>query len=102
MKILNAFVVILLTLLVSCSSASRGEDKEQEGWEITIRGKVNFPMQGQIKIAEMRPDKPKPWEDTIVLKSNHTFIKKIRLTEPGYYQLNFFNSQFVNLILDKK
>lgn len=102
MRIFNAFISLVVVLMISCSGAPRTEEEDQSGWTITIRGKVNSPIAGEIKITEMRQDKPKPWEDTIKLKSNKTFSKKIRLTEAGYYQLNFYNSQFVNIILDKK
>jgi peroxiredoxin len=41
------------------------------------------------------------WSDTIKLKSNNTFAKKITLTEPGYYRINFYEKQMVDLILYK-
>ncbi len=100
MKKLKGWFLVAVILMAACSGTTK-EAKDQAGWEVTIRGKVGFPGIGEIKISELRPDKPKPWEDTIKLKSNYTFEKKIRITEPGYYQLNFYNTQFVNLILDK-
>ncbi len=101
MKRINGWVLVVAILLTACSGGAK-ETKNQVGWEVTIRGKVGFPGAGEIRISEMRPDKPKPWEDTLRLKSNYTFEKKIRITEPGYYQLNFYNAQFVNFILNKK
>ena len=88
----------VLVLLISVFAIGCKEDKP--GWDVTIRGKVGFPTSGLISIQELRPDDSGP-KDTIKLKSNYTYEKKIRLTEPGYYQLNFYNKQVVSFILDK-
>ena len=94
-------LVCILLLLLSC-----GQTRKEDGWEVTIRGKVKVPQAGQIIITEMRQGAPqskesKPFEDTIVLSGDGTFEKKIKIKEPGYYQLDFFKIQIVNLILDK-
>ena len=90
--------VLILVSFIACSSPK----KEAPGWDVTIKGKVSFPMKsGDIEIKEVRLDKQKPFEDTIVLKSNYTYEKKIRITEAGYYQLIFYKRQFINVILDK-
>ncbi len=89
----------MLVLLISVFAIGCKEDKP--GWDVTIRGKVGFPTSGLISIQELRPDDSGP-KDTIKLKSNYTYEKKIRLTEPGYYQLNFYNKQVVSFILDKR
>ncbi len=82
---------------IGCSSSS---EKNDGGWDIILSGKVGFPSSGQISIQRMQPD-GKGWRDTIVLKSNFTYSKKIHLTEPGYYQIDFYNQQRLNLILHK-
>lgn len=41
------------------------------------------------------------WKDTVALRSDNTFSKKVTLAEPGYYRMNFFNAQAINLILYK-
>ena len=94
----------VMLILVSCNTSQKNDDAKDEkkdGWEISIRGKVGFPQQGEIRLAEIRQDQQPPVEDTIQLKSNYTFDKKIRIKEPGFYRLNFYNKQFVNIILDK-
>lgn len=88
----------VLVLLISVLAF--GCKEEKPGWDVSIRGKVGFPTSGLISIQELRPDDSGP-KDTIKLKSNYTYEKKIRLTEPGYYQLNFYNKQVVSFILDK-
>ncbi len=92
---------VMLSVLVSCGGAQKKNEEKKDGWEVSIHGKVGFPQNGEIRLTELRQDQQKPIEDTIVLKGNYTYLKKIRIKEPGYYRLNFYNKQFVNLILDK-
>ncbi|MBL7859548.1 MAG: AhpC/TSA family protein [Cyclobacteriaceae bacterium] len=95
MKRVQGMVGLILLLVVGW-----GCKEVKPGWEITIRGKVGYPQAGEISIKEMRPDNS-GIADTITLKSDYTFTKKLWLTEPGYYQINFYKKQFLTLILDK-
>lgn len=98
---IKALCFLLVALCFSCSSSGKEEkDLPQGAWQITIRGKVGFPQQGKIVIQELK-EGATGWQDTIQLKSNYTFAKKITLTEPGYYRLNFYDRQVMNVILDK-
>src|SRR6478735_9373743 len=97
--ILIVFFVAGLSAL-GCSSSPENKENKDGGWDIVLKGKVGFPGSGPISIQRMQPD-GKGWKDTIVLKSNFTYEKKIRITEPGYYQMNFYNQQRLNIILDK-
>jgi peroxiredoxin len=99
---MRTLAFLLFALCFSCHSSGKEESPSaQKAWYITIRGTVGFPQQGQITIQEINNASPTPWMDTIRLKSNYTFEKKIKLTEPGYYKLNFYNRQVLNVILDK-
>lgn len=70
-------------------------------WSVTIRGKVGFPEAGgQIVIQEMR-NGGGGWTDTVRLRSDYTYVKKVPLTQPGYYKINFFNKQMIDFILYK-
>lgn len=102
---LKAFCFLLFALSFSCATSGKEEavndEPLEEGvWTVTIKGKVGFPQQGQIVIQEIK-DGALGWQDTIQLKSNYTFAKKVKLTEPGYYRLNFYDKQVLNLILHK-
>jgi peroxiredoxin len=92
--------------LVTCSSSGeKGENESaQQGdmWEVTVSGKVLNPNTGTIEIAEItQGGTTDGWKDTIVLKSDNSFSEKVSLREPGYYRLNFYNRQVLNLILYK-
>lgn len=97
--------VMLLALIFSCSSTTKEDAREDDanapGWTVVVSGKVGYPQAGgQIMISEIK-NGSFGWQDTITLKSNYTFSKTIKLTEPGYYKLNFFNKQVVDFILYK-
>src|SRR5688572_4803528 len=93
------FIVILFAFCFSCSSASK-EDSNADTWDVTLSGKVGFPQQGQITIQEIK-NGALGWSDTVKLKSNYTYSKKIKISQPGYYKITFFNRQYVDFILFK-
>jgi len=97
---LKAFCFLLLALCLSCSTSGKDEQESGNSWYVTISGKVGHPQTGQIIIQEIK-DGTTGFQDTIQLKSNYTYAKKIKMTEPGYYRLNFYNKQILNLILFK-
>ena len=101
-KAIGRKVTLCLLLFVFCFSCSFSTKEEggSAGWSITVSGKVGFPQQGQIIIQEIK-NGALGWQDTVTLKKNYTFSKKINLSQPGYYKINFFNRQFVDLILYK-
>jgi len=96
----NKAIVLGLLLFAGCSGETK---KEELGREVTVRGKVNFPQPGLILITEMRERSAATpaLQDTITLSSDNTFEKKMRLTGPGYYRIDFFQQQIVDVILDK-
>ena len=96
---LKAFFFMLFALCLSCSTNGKEEQAEPGTWYVTVRGKVGYPQAGQkIIIQELKDG---GWQDTVQLKGDYTFAKKIKMREPGYYRLNFYNKQMVTLILHK-
>src|SRR5690349_20240472 len=96
-KISLYFVVFAFCL--SCSFSTKDNSMNATPadaaapWTVTVKGKVGFPEQGgQIIIQEMR-NGGGGWSDTVRLRSNYTYAKKVSLTQPGYYKINFFNKQ---------
>lgn len=100
---LKTLCFLLCALCLSCSSSGKDDADEQDGpesWYVSVHGKVGYPQPGQITIQELK-EGGSGWQDTVRLKSDYTFSKRIKLTEPGYYRLNFYNKQMVDVILDK-
>jgi peroxiredoxin len=93
------FCLLLFLFCFSCSFSTK-EEGGSAGWTVVVSGKVGFPQNGQIIIQEIK-NGAAGWQDTVMIKSNYTFSKKVNLSEPGYYKINFFNRQFVDVILYK-
>ena len=99
---LLTFSFLLIAFCFSCSSASKEDSKDTNAdtWQVTISGKVGFPQQGQITIQEIK-NGSLGWSDTVKLKSNYTYSKRVKLSQPGYYKITFFGRQYVDFILYK-
>jgi peroxiredoxin len=94
-------IVLLSGVLILNGCTSNGQQpKKGAGQSVTVSGKVGYPQQGTITIMELK-NSGQGWQDTITLKSNYTYSKKITVPEPGYYQLNFYGKQMITVILDK-
>lgn len=94
MRIIVNFFLLFASL--SCSPEKKPEDN---GWDVIIKGRVNFPQKGIIQIQELKND-GSGQPDLVELKKDNTYSKTVHLTEPGIYQLDFFGMQRVNLMVD--
>ena len=102
MKVI-ASLLLTISLFANCSPEKKGDSENKEtdsGWYVVVKGKVGFPQQGQIYVQEIKQDNSGK-KDTIQLKSNYTFEKKLKLTEPGYYRFSFYDKQVVNVMVYK-
>jgi peroxiredoxin len=98
MKGLVGLGIVVLTL-IACDSKKSDESK-LDSRVVTISGTVGFPKEGNITI--------KSWNDTTdnvqildLDRSTYKFKGTVKFTEPGYYRINFFDTQVVDVILDK-
>lgn len=106
---LKAILIVMFGFFFSCNTSGKEEANEVSengnvpSWTITLRGRVGVPTPGGKIVLQQLTEGgvAGTWQDTIQLKSNNTFEKKVRLTEPGYYVLNFYGKQAFNLILYK-
>jgi peroxiredoxin len=92
--------LLLSGLLFTECSAPKTDAETGAGWDIVLNGKVGFPQQGQISIKEIRQDGSAK-TDTIQLRKDYSYAKKIHLTEPGFYNINFYGRQSINIMLNK-
>lgn len=99
MRSTAVFLLSVILLFSGCSSNGQ-QQKEVAGKVVTVSGKVGFPQVGTITITELK-NNGQGWQDTITLKSDYSYSKKVTVKEPGYYRLNFYNQQSVDIILDK-
>lgn len=98
-------VLALAPIAMGIGAGCGGSETKKEpiDWEVTIRGTVKNPGTGAIVVTEVRPGNTgtRPMQDTIVLAELNQFEKKIQLTSPGYYRIDFYQNQIVDVILDK-
>lgn len=99
MKLTTVLVLATFFFFANCSSNGQ-QAKPQAGASVVVSGKVNYPQPGTVTITELVKT-GQGWQDTITVKSNGTFSKRVALKEAGYYRLNFYNQQQVDVILDK-
>jgi peroxiredoxin len=98
MILINLFFALIFT---NCSPEKKTEVADG-GWDIVLKGKVGFPLQGQIVIQEIRQDgSASGKKDTVQLKKDYSFAKKMHLTEAGFYNINFYGKQALNVMLYK-
>lgn len=74
--------------------------KQDNSNEIILSGKVNFATNGLIKLVKLDPNNIRV-VDTLQLINNQYFVYTIEIDTPDFYQINFFDKQGLNLILDK-
>lgn len=99
--VLKTLSLLLVGVCLSCSTNGKEEQSGPDSWYVTVSGKVGYPQSGTITIQELRQDGGEGWRDTVGLKTDHTFSKRLKLSQPGYYRLNFYNKQVLTLILHK-
>ncbi len=76
--------------------------KPEEGWQVTLSGKVGFPKPGgEIKLEKLNNPEETPPQIIELNASNYTYNQKVTIEEPGYYRLNFYGTQFVDFIIDR-
>jgi peroxiredoxin len=94
---MRAFINFLFVFAsISCNSEKKSTDN---GWDVIIKGKVNFPQNGTIQIQELKNGGGGASE-LIQLNKDNTFSKLLHLKEPGIYGVNFYGKQAVNLMVD--
>jgi len=96
MKIYSVFLMVLLSV-ASCTSQNHQEDKEGV---VTITGTVGYPQQGDVILEKLEGNAVKPI-DTIEIGEDYSFTTQVDVKTAGYYRLNFYNKQYVPLILYK-
>lgn len=99
---MRAVLIFILSGVLVCNGCSSNgqQPKNAAGKTVTVSGKVGYPQAGTITIMELT-NNGQAWQDTITLKSNYSYVKKITIKEPGYYRINFYGQQMVDVILDK-
>jgi hypothetical protein len=75
---MRGVVIFLLSgvLMLNGCSTNGQQPKKDAGKTVTVSGKVGYPQAGTITIMELK-NSGQGWQDTILLKSNYTYSKKL-------------------------
>ncbi len=93
-------LIILATVIGGCAQSQSVEDTAI-GKSVVVSGTVASPQAGVVVIEEFAMEQRKfAAYDTVEVSAN-AFDHTLYFDVPGYYRLNFYNKQFVNLIIDE-
>ena len=85
--------------VVVLALACNGPSEKKGTRSVIISGKVGFPKEGNITIQNVSDTSDR--QELSFDPDKYTFKGKVYFSEPGYYRITFFNSQIVDVILDK-
>lgn len=94
----------LLIVVMACQPDTNKQSQAQTGEGfVTISGTVGYPQQGLILLeAYQGTQNVTTVIDTLQLdQTTYQYSERVKIPAPGYYKLNFYNKQAVNLILHK-
>jgi len=97
---MRVFVILIIAGAVSCGSAN--QELDEVGSQVEISGTVGFPQtNGVILLEEILATGQLGDRDTITVnQADYTYSIKKEILTPGIYRLNFYNTQFVNILVD--
>lgn len=98
------YLIGLFFIVTSCTSQSTNNeiaDGEIKGNTITLSGNIGYPQDGLILVEEITLDGKLNPKDTITLNDDYTYSKQVVIEQAGIYRINYYDKQFVNVILDK-
>ncbi len=91
-------LIILVFVLTACANQGNKSGKSEN---VTISGKVNKDVAGQITVEHAVENELKVI-DTVSLNADKTFSFGLQVEEAGLYRINFYNKQMAFLVLDEK
>lgn len=100
-------ITSLCGLLFSCNSGNSSSEATTQSvptGEFSLTGKVKNPGEGMIVLQRIEllksEDNPIKLLDSVKAGKDNSFAFKGKIAESGFYRLNFFNKQYVILILE--
>ena len=82
----------------SCTQGQSGDYPIED--DVKIEGKINYPQEDNYVVLEEIGQSEVSVVDTLSVSADSTFQYSLQNVEPGFYRLNFYGQQYVNLILD--
>lgn len=86
--------VLILFLFLSCTAAQNKNHNDEK----IITGKIDNPGVGFVTLEKFQ-DGQLLTVDTLKVNEDGTYYSTYVPEEPGYFRINYYNAQFVNIIL---
>lgn len=96
----KAIYVVAILTAAACTNQEKPKNTADGGWDVTVHGTVKYPAAGLVLVQELT-DAGERKPDTLEVASDGTYSRTFHITEPGYYQFNFYNKQAATLVLDR-
>nr|WP_262919032.1 TlpA disulfide reductase family protein [Tunicatimonas sp. TK19036]WKN35497.1 TlpA disulfide reductase family protein [Tunicatimonas sp. TK19036] len=97
---------IYTLLLFSSYSCTEGQSTTStetiNSNQVRIEGKVRHPLKAGHLVLERIGGSEISVVDTLIVTSDSTFRYSLHDIQPGFYRLNFFDRQYVNLVLSNE
>ena len=103
MKKIALFLSVLgvLWMTESCTQGKgNGDSNTHQENTVLIQGKVNYPQEEGMIVLEKAGNTGMLAVDTVYADGDSTFRFNVAIDEPGFYRLNFYDNQYVTLVLD--
>lgn len=104
MRIIGYWSIVLgISLLSACSQGQSSEQSpaKNNGY-VQIEGSIHHPSdEGYVVLEQIGEDNINV-VDTLMVSSDSTFRYSLDNDKPGFYRLNLYDKQYVNLILDQE
>ncbi len=97
----NTILLTLIASMTTWTACTPGQSSEHPGEDdLQISGKIKHPISDEhVVLEEIGQSEALP-VDTLQVDSDSTFRHSLEGVEPGFYRINFYGKQYVNLILD--
>lgn len=100
---IHRFLTFIICIILA-SGCSESQSNNQPGQDhlIRIEGKVNHPMSEGSVVLEKIGEGEIAAVDTLIVSRDSTFRYGLKNAQPGFYRINFYDRQYVNLVLNNE
>ncbi len=96
-----SYIFLLITAVAQACTQGQSSDAGSAALT-TLEGKINHPVANEAVLLEEIGPTEVATVDTLQVAEDSTFRYALTEVEPGFYRINFYGRQYVNLILDNE
>ena len=96
----HSFYIVLLMAAIGQACTQGQSSGSGDADAMVLEGKINYPVANEPVLLEEIGPTEVATVDTLRVAEDSTFRYELLDVEPGFYRINFYGRQYVNLILD--